>query len=268
METHDNTEDQESWMNDPEEVAIRILEDPAYFEARHPDEYAGLAKKVDLMALHNPGGFRVRIIQFLGMLPKMIREAREMPRSAKIVELARIEKAIRQIVIPPVPVHDDVWDLIQSREEELREYHLQVLGLMRDVERPEHEKIKENSNVLKKSGSAPKPIIGFDTYILEEHRGKLMPYLVENYTNASPEQCGFMLYALVNCGYVKKSGINSNQSALHRSLINTFGKVGTRQALNTAILRLDPQGSSDEDKRNIKNHEDRIGTFLKPVKTV
>ncbi len=105
---------------------------------------------------------------------------------------------------------------------------------------------------------------GFDTYVIEEHRTTLMPYLIENYTNASPEKYGYMLYALVSLRCVPNSTLNSNQSALHRALNNTFGNIGTRQALNTAIRRLDKQEINDEDKRNVSSHTERIRKIISP----
>ena len=107
----------------------------------------------------------------------------------------------------------------------------------------------------------------FDSYIVAEHRATLMPYLTENYANTSPERYGYMLYALVSLKYVPNSTLNNNQSALHRALTNTFGEIGTRQALNTAIRRLDPKESNDEDKRQIEEHKQRIVYHLKPVST-
>ena len=106
---------------------------------------------------------------------------------------------------------------------------------------------------------------GFDTYIVEEHRVKLMSYLIGQYSNTTPEQCGFMLYALVKLTHIAPSALNSNQSKLHRTMSKTFGSIGTRQALNTAILRLDTKGSSDEDKRNIAEHTQRISQFFRPA---
>ena len=103
---------------------------------------------------------------------------------------------------------------------------------------------------------------GFDTYIVEGRRANLMPYLIEQYSNATPERCGFMLYALVKLTCILPSALNSNQTSLHRAMKKTFGSIGTRQALNTAILRLDPKGSSDEDRRNIVEHTQQISRFL------
>ncbi|WP_157618685.1 hypothetical protein [Spirosoma spitsbergense] len=106
---------------------------------------------------------------------------------------------------------------------------------------------------------------GFDTYIVEEHRARLMPFLINHYSNTTPEQCGFMLYALVKLTYLPPSALNSNQTALHRAMEKTLGSIGTRQALNTAISRLDTRNSSDEDRRNIADHAQRISQFLTPL---
>lgn len=107
---------------------------------------------------------------------------------------------------------------------------------------------------------------GFGSYLNEQHRAKLMPYLVSTYTNQKPEQYGFLLYALIDSNNASKS-ILTSPTAVHVALQISFGKVGTRQALNTAINRLDPVQSNDEDKRQITIHKNRITEFLKTVGT-
>lgn len=105
---------------------------------------------------------------------------------------------------------------------------------------------------------------GFDSYIVEKHRTKLMPYLVEYYTGRKVREIVPMLYALSKLTYLLPSTLNSNQTALHQAMEGTFGSIGTRQALNAAILRLDPEKRNEEEKRNIDEHTQRISQFLTP----
>lgn len=139
-------------------------------------------------------------------------------------------------------------------------YHLRdVYGL------PQPEGTKTPAETDNPNPDKPAIQKGFDAYLVEEHRAKITPYLVDNYAAQEPGVYGFMLYALVDSGCMSLISLNGNQSALHRAMQITFGDTGTRQALNTAIRRLDSKEISDVDRREVAVHKKRIDTFLRPA---
>ncbi len=107
----------------------------------------------------------------------------------------------------------------------------------------------------------------FECYIEIEYMTDFMSHLIRSYTDQKPEQYGFMLYALVDLGYIPASTLRANQTALHLALQNTFGNVGSRQNLNMAINRLDEKEINREDKRQILIHKKRIEAFLSSPKS-
>lgn len=166
---------------------------------------------------------------------------------------------------------DDMWrEWLKSVENKsLNEFTGLYIhaGTARQFLTPKFEQIKERYTIPTKiKGRSDNVSAMFDNYIVEQHRNKLMPYLISNYAGNTPGGYGFMLYALVEAGCIVSSTLNGNQSALHRALINTFGEIGSRQALNIALNRLDPKEIHDEDKRQITVHKQRIVDFLKSEK--
>lgn len=109
--------------------------------------------------------------------------------------------------------------------------------------------------------SKPVNCTGFDVYILEKHRAKLMPYLTQNYMGLEPRFYAYLVGALIKLEIIPESTRHSNKSAVHRALMQSFKVNFPYQSWNTAINRLDPQ-NIDEDKRQIDNYYQRIKNYL------
>lgn len=116
---------------------------------------------------------------------------------------------------------------------------------------------------FKDEGDTPK--LGFETYINECHRAKLIPYLVEYYEGQKPKQFGYMLYALQTLDIITNVSLTANQTQLHEALSATFGNVGTRQRLQQLIHDLGRASASEE--INIRRHVDHIKSFLETHKS-
>ena len=67
---------------------------------------------------------------------------------------------------------------------------------------------------------------------------KALPYLRANYKKARPQVIAFMLFALNGLGFLKPIALTKNQVELHLALKVEFGDIGTRQALNVNIYKL------------------------------
>lgn len=103
---------------------------------------------------------------------------------------------------------------------------------------------------------------GFDTHIVEEHRAKLMPYLKKKYDGTNTENLGHMLYALAELEYSSLAKLTANKTKLHSDLTQAFSLSQTRQALNTAIQRLDSKQISEADKLKVAEHKAQIESFM------
>lgn len=77
----------------------------------------------------------------------------------------------------------------------------------------------------------------FEIYLNIRNK-KLYPYLTRTYANAKPEIIAFMLKALEGLEFLNEGSLTNNKTALYAALKNTFGKIGTRQSLNTNLNKL------------------------------
>lgn len=120
---------------------------------------------------------------------------------------------------------------------------------------------QENTDQTKESNRA-KP--SFDTYIKEEHRAKLMPYLIEQYTNQKPRVITAMLYALQKLAVLTSKVDECDQTDLHNALTVTFGNIGLRTSLNSALPLYDGDNIPNAKKQKVEQHRHSIGAFMKP----
>ncbi|GAB3509320.1 hypothetical protein GCM10027341_46200 [Spirosoma knui] len=112
-----------------------------------------------------------------------------------------------------------------------------------------------------RSNSTP----GFDTYIVEEHRAMLMPYLIENYTGKMPRKIVPMIYALESLGKLKWNVDQSVQTDLIGALQTTFGNQLKDSALKTALLGYDPKSKQPDlaKQQKIDQQKQAIEILLK-----
>ena len=113
----------------------------------------------------------------------------------------------------------------------------------------------------KQGGSLTNKEIGFDTYIDEKYRAKLMPYLVANYSGLEPRFYAYMVGALIRLKITPESTRHGNKSAVHRALSQSFKATFPPQSWNTAINRLDVV-NSDEDRREVNTRYELIKGLL------
>lgn len=82
---------------------------------------------------------------------------------------------------------------------------------------------------------------GFDTYLIEAHRAKLMPYLIENYAGKKPKDIVPMVYALEGLKCLMLNVDKCTQINLINALQKSFGNQLSDSALKTALLNHDPK---------------------------
>ena len=104
---------------------------------------------------------------------------------------------------------------------------------------------------------------GFDSYINEQKRDKLMPYLVQHYTNKKPKEIVPMLYALETLGALMCKVSECDQTNLHNALTTTFGNVGVRTSLNSALPLYHRDGINGTKRQKLEQHKQQIENFLK-----
>ena len=90
----------------------------------------------------------------------------------------------------------------------------------------------------------------FEDYIVSTQQ-TIMPFLLSQLSGQKPKHFAAMLFALRELGLIKPTTITHNQTELHQALENTFGKYGSRSALNNNIKKLNA-ASADEQKLMIK----------------
>jgi hypothetical protein len=92
----------------------------------------------------------------------------------------------------------------------------------------------------------------FEDYLIlnDKSKQKLMGFLYNRYTNATPKQIYIMLIALKDLGVIRES-IIVKQTHLHKALSNTFGSIGTRQAYTSWFSKASV-GTSSEEEEEIK----------------
>lgn len=98
----------------------------------------------------------------------------------------------------------------------------------------------------------------FADYLKEEYRTRLLPFLKSHYMNPKPKALASLLFAL-NDLELLTINLTENQTELHQAL-GFFGSVGTRQALNTNITKLN--SASDRDHRAIEKHRKLINEHI------
>lgn len=103
---------------------------------------------------------------------------------------------------------------------------------------------------------------GFELYIDESYRLKLMPFLIEQYKGKKPKQFVYMLYALKDLSILNSTCLAENQTQLHKALTNTFNNVGTRQSLQNNISIIN--GAERIEELNIRKHKNHIKAYLWP----
>lgn len=113
------------------------------------------------------------------------------------------------------------------------------------------------------TGNATPNHPGFETYINEKYRVKLMPYLVSNYTNKKPMYIVPMLYALEMLEVLTCKVSEYNQTNLHTALTTTFGNVGIRTSLNSALPIYDRDVRKGTVKHKVEQIKQQIEAFLK-----
>lgn len=79
--------------------------------------------------------------------------------------------------------------------------------------------------------------------------------MVATYKDAKPQVIAFMLFALKEMKYLKDVHFK-NKTQLHEALQNSFGEIGTRQALNSNIEKC--EAKDDYLKAQIKTHQREI----------
>lgn len=104
---------------------------------------------------------------------------------------------------------------------------------------------------------------GFDTYIDEQHRTKLMPYLIQHYTNKKPRVIVPVLYALETLGILTCKVDRCDQTNLHNTLTTTFGNVGRRTSLNSSLPLYHKDSISSTKRQKVEQHKQQIEAFLK-----
>ena len=105
---------------------------------------------------------------------------------------------------------------------------------------------------------------GFDTYIVEKHRAKLMPYLMEQYKGMMPKDIVPMLYALEKLEMLTIKVIDGKID-LRSALIKTFGRQLQDSALKASIPTYDP-GEKYPDaakQQKIEQHRQEIDLHMK-----
>lgn len=100
--------------------------------------------------------------------------------------------------------------------------------------------------------------VAFASYIKEDCRTRLLPFLTSQYTNPKPKALASLLFALTDLGLMTIS-LTENQTELHQSLA-VFGSIGTRQALNTNITKLN--SASERENRAIEKQRKLIKEYL------
>ena len=125
-----------------------------------------------------------------------------------------------------------------------------------------HEIQSRNIEVPVKSEGAlaeSTPLTSFDSYLKEEYRDKLLPFLKGRYTDSKPQMLTCMLYALSDLGILLVQPAYANQTYLHEAL-QYFGNIGTRQALNNSITKFN--NASEEQQRKIERQRRDIKAFI------
>ncbi|WP_266202862.1 hypothetical protein [Pontibacter kalidii] len=120
-----------------------------------------------------------------------------------------------------------------------------------------------NKGVEKDRNDGPEPV-SFEDYIItegEEEKQKLMSFLLQNYSNSSPKVFFLLLCALADLGLIRRDFF-TNQTSMHAALSSTFGDVGTRQAYNKWVGKLQ-NGTRQGEEERIAGYKRKITAALK-----
>lgn len=104
---------------------------------------------------------------------------------------------------------------------------------------------------------------GFDTYIKKQYRAELVSYLVKHYTNKKPSVIVPMLYALETLEVLTCKVDECDQTNLHNTLTTTFGDVGVRTSLNSALPLYHKESIDSTKRQKVEQHKQQIEDFLK-----
>jgi len=99
----------------------------------------------------------------------------------------------------------------------------------------------------------------FNLLLTPKGRKAIRP-IVSNYTDAKPRIIGYMLHAMIELRLLRESVLKGNQIELYAALLETFGEVGTRQALNANLTKLSEP--NEYQREQIENHKRQISTLL------
>ncbi|WP_147368033.1 hypothetical protein [Fibrisoma montanum] len=102
--------------------------------------------------------------------------------------------------------------------------------------------------------------VGFESYLVEKHRAKLMPFLEQHYKDKKTKAYVPMLFALEE--YMETRIDRCVQKELHTAWATTFGKVGGYRAFNTA-MQLYSNTNDSAKQQKIKNCKKLIATTLR-----
>lgn len=90
-----------------------------------------------------------------------------------------------------------------------------------------------NEELLSKPQLKGNQDVKFDSFLNVEGL-RILPFLLRTYTDTKPKNIGLMILALDKLGCLVNQAL-TNQTELHKSLQVSFGKIGTRAALNSNL---------------------------------
>lgn len=95
----------------------------------------------------------------------------------------------------------------------------------------------------------------FESYLNAKGK-KILPKLIETYSNAKPEIIAVMVVALEALNYLSRGSLSNNRTKLHTALERTFGNIGARQSLNGNLNKFTTPDEYQSNQINI--HKDEI----------
>jgi len=115
--------------------------------------------------------------------------------------------------------------------------------------------------VIPASGATTKEkkVLSFPSYIKEEYREKLLPYLKKEYASCNPQVIAFMLIALQDLTALTILP-KVNETALHKALTAFLGDIGSRQALNKNLSNF--RSASSQENAFIEVHRNSIAKHM------
>ncbi|GAB2605674.1 hypothetical protein [Spirosoma areae] len=121
------------WMNDPDEIARRLVADPKLFQKLHPQYIEELCETHRQKIINDPMFYVVDTRRFLEMLPANIDDAKRGADSTKLRKLKVLQDNIEYILCPSPPIHPIIIEFINEHDEELYDYLLIVRELIRKI---------------------------------------------------------------------------------------------------------------------------------------